>query len=108
MIAIQSQRIMRLVNDTSIFKPSIAKYLTIKYSDPKDTIFDYSCGFGGRLLGVISSDRKYIGTDPMTTEELSVMGKALNINCNDYILIKSGSENYCGLENSIDLSFSSP
>src|SRR5204863_347921 len=46
MIAIQAQRSMRLVNSTSIFKPSIAKYVCMKYSEPGDVVGDYSCGFG--------------------------------------------------------------
>jgi hypothetical protein len=108
MIAIQGQRSMRLVNATSMFKPSIAKYLVLKYSQPEDTIFDYSCGFGGRLLGTFSCNRKYIGTDPLTTDELQNMANALSLDKDKYTLIKSGSEHYCGLKNSIDFSFSSP
>src|ERR1700722_2543682 len=102
MIAIQGQRSMRLVNATSMFKPSIAKYLALKYSEPNDTIFDYSCGFGGRMLGIISAGRKYIGTDPLTTNELEEMAKFLDFKTQEYTLIKSGSENYRGDENSGD------
>jgi hypothetical protein len=108
MVAIQGQRSMRLVNATSMFKPSIAKYLAMKYSEENDTIFDYSCGFGGRLLGAMSCNRKYIGTDPLTTEELEVMAEFFNFDKSRYTLIKSGSENYRGEENSIDFSYSSP
>ena len=108
MICIQGQRSMRLVNATSMFKPSVAKYLTLKYSEPNDTIFDFSCGFGGRMLGVISAGRNYIGTDPMTINELEEMAKVLDFKTNEYTLINSGSEMYCGAENSVDFSFSSP
>ena len=90
----------------SIFKPTIAKYMCLKYSEPGDTIGDYSCGFGGRLLGAMSCGRKYIGTDPLTTDELNHMIGFFNFK--DCIVIKSGSENYRGEENSIDLYWSSP
>jgi hypothetical protein len=108
MLMIQAQRSMRLVNATSMFKPSIAKYLALKYSQEGETIFDYSCGFGGRLLGTIAANRKYIGTDPMTTAELSNMADFFNFDKSNYTLINSGSEHYKGTENSIDFSYSSP
>jgi hypothetical protein len=102
----QGMRSMRLVPQTSIFKPIIAKYVALKYSNPGDLIGDYSCGFGGRLLGAMSCDRKYIGTDPLTTPELEQM--AVFFGFKNYTLINSGSENYCGDENSVDLYWSSP
>lgn len=103
---LQGFRSQRLINQTSMFKPEIAKLITIKYSSPGDTIFDPSCGFGGRLLGCMSSGRKYIGTDPLTTKSLEKMAKHFGFK--DYRLIKSGSEDYCGEENSIDFSYTSP
>ena len=106
MCIFQAARSMRLVPSISLFKPIIFKYIAMKYSEPGDTIFDYSCGFGGRLLGAASCGRKYIGTDPLTVPELEEMAKFFKLK--DYKLIKSGSENYRGDENSIDLSVSSP
>lgn len=103
---IQGMRSMRLVPSISIFKPAIAKYICEKYSQPGDIVGDYSCGFGGRFLGAMSCGRKYIGTDPLTTPELEKM--AAYYNFSDYKLINSGSETYCGDENSIDLYWSSP
>lgn len=103
---IQGFRSQRLTATISMFKPNIAKYLCTKYSNVGDTVGDYSCGFGGRLLGAMSCQRKYIGTDPLTTEELEVMAKFYNFK--DYTLIKSGSENYRGDPNSVDLYYSSP
>ena len=108
MIACQGQRSMRLVNATSMFKPTVSKFMALKYSNENDTIFDYSCGFGGRLLGTMAANRKYIGTDPLTTEELENMATFLQFKKDRYALIKSGSENYRGDENSVDLSYSSP
>ena len=106
MIVFQGQRSMRFVNATSIFKPSIAKYLYMKYSNEGDTVFDYSAGWGARMLGAASCNRNYIGVDPWTTDELTVMKDFLNLkNIN---LINSGSEDVRLQENSIDFSFSSP
>lgn len=105
---IQAQRSMRLVNATSMFKPSVAKYMALKYSQPDDLIFDYSCGFGGRLLGTLAAGRRYLGTDPLTTPELQTMANFFQFNPTKYTLIASGSENYRGAENSVDLSYSSP
>jgi len=103
---VQGMRSMRMVNSTSIFKPSIAKYMCLKYSNEGDVVGDYSCGFGGRLLGAMSCGRQYIGTDPLTTEELEKMASFFNFK--NYKLINSGSENYRGEKNSIDLYWSSP
>lgn len=90
----------------SIFKPRIAKFICEKYSDPGDLVGDYSCGFGGRMLGAVTSGRRYIGTDPLTVPELKEMIKVLDLkNCE---LIHSGSEDYRGKENSVDLYWSSP
>ena len=90
----------------SIFKPEIAKYMALRYSNEGDTIGDYSCGFGGRLLGAASCGRKYIGTDPLTVPELKNMVSCFGLK--DCKLIQDGSENYRGKENSIDLYWSSP
>ena len=106
MIVFQGGRSMRLVNATSIFKPSIAKYICMKYSSPGDTVGDYSCGFGGRMMGAVSCGRKYIGTDPLTVPELERMVDFFKFP--DCTLIHSGSENYRGKENSVDLYWSSP
>lgn len=103
---IQGLRSMRYVNLTSIFKPSVAKYLVMKYSNENDTIYDYSAGFGGRLLGTIAANRNYIGVDPLTISDLTNMANYLKLN--NYRLITSGSENFRDKKNSIDMSFSSP
>lgn len=106
MIAFQGQRSMRMVSATSMFKPSIAKYICMKYSLPGEMVGDYSAGFGGRMLGAISCGRKYIGTDPLTAPELNSMKKFFKFN--DAKLINICSEDYKGEENSIDLYWSSP
>lgn len=103
---IQGMRSMRAVPMISIFKPNIAKFICEKYSNPGDVVGDYSCGFGGRLLGAVSSGRKYIGTDPLTTSELQEMVKFFKFE--NVTLINSKSEDFKDKENSIDLYWSSP
>lgn len=102
---IQGMRSMRLVPAISMFKPGIAKLICMKYSKPGDLVGDYSAGFGGRLLGAMSCGRRYQGTDPLTTSELKNMAKFFNFK--NVELINSGSENYKGKENSVDLYWSS-
>ena len=106
-MVIQGMRSMRLVPTISIFKPSIAKFVCLKYSNVGDVVGDYSAGFGGRLLGAVSAGRKYVGTDPLTSFELQNMIDFFNINDHAKV-IYSGSEHYVGKENSIDLYWSSP
>lgn len=103
---IQGMRSMMLVPQTSMFKPDIAKYMCMKYSSPGDIVGDYSCGFGGRMLGAVCCGRKYIGTDPLTVPELKQMAEYLQLK--DVTLIQSGSEDYRGEENSVDFYWSSP
>jgi hypothetical protein len=103
---IQGFRSMRLVNMTSMFKPDIAKYMCLKYSQPDDLIYDYSAGFGGRMLGAVSCGRKYIGIDPLTNIELNNMIDCLKLkNCK---VFDNCSEDFTMGENSVDMSFSSP
>lgn len=106
MICHQSQRSLRLISQISMFKPIVAKYIVMKYSHENDLIHDYSCGFGARMLGALSSNRRYIGTDPLTVPELEKMAQFFDLN--NYTLIHDCSETWCGEENSIDLSYSSP
>jgi SAM-dependent methyltransferase len=70
-------------------------------------VYDYSCGYGGRLLGISSSNMgyTYIGTDPNTEtyEYLKYLDTFLNSNSE---IIQSVSEDYQSED--IDLAFSSP
>lgn len=108
MVQIQACRSMRIskAGQITLFKPDVAKYLSLRYSNENDTIFDYSCGFGARMLGAAASNRKYIGTDPLTIPELTNMKEYLKLS--NITLIQSGSECYTGDKNSIDFSYSSP
>jgi DNA modification methylase len=50
----------------SNFRPTAARALVEAYSGPGDCVVDPSAGYGGRLLGVLSLDRAYIGIEPHT------------------------------------------
>jgi len=103
---IQGFRSMRLVNMTSMFKPDVSKYLCMKYSEEGDLVYDYSAGFGGRMLGAASCGRKYVGVDPLTIPELYEMQQYLKLeNCT---LIATCSEDFYDRDNIFDFSFSSP
>lgn len=105
---IQGMRSMRLVSSISMFKPEIAKYVCMKYSNEGELVGDYSAGFGGRLLGAMSCGRRYVGTDPLTTNELESMARFFKFKHSNYKLINTGSEHFKGEENSVDLYWSSP
>lgn len=55
--------IAQLAPKISIFRPYIAKYLVNKYLNEFDEIFDPCAGYSGRMLGVCSLGKKYIGQD---------------------------------------------
>lgn len=102
---LRSFRSTRQVVQTSIFHPDVAKMLTCKYSNENDTILDYSAGWGARMLGALTSNRKYIGIDPHTIPELQKMADYFGLNPK---LIQSGSESVENEENSVDFCYSSP
>lgn len=47
----------------SIFNPLLARYVTLKYLSAFNTLFDPFSGFSGRLLGVTSTGKSYVGQD---------------------------------------------
>ena len=49
--------------NVGMFKPHAAKYLTNQYLSKFDEVFDPFSGFSGRLLGVVSTGRRYVGRD---------------------------------------------
>lgn len=48
------------------FSPVIAKYIYDLYTKDGETVFDFSAGFGGRMLGAMTSRRRihYVGIEP--------------------------------------------
>lgn len=74
-----------------------------------------NCGFGGRMLGALSSKKnfKYVGTDPNTEtmyhlHQLGQYIEQVTGRENSYELHCCGSEEFKGKPNSIDFAFSSP
>lgn len=55
--------ISKIAPKVSVFKPTIAKNLILKYLNNYNTIFDPFSGFSGRMLGTASLCKKYIGQD---------------------------------------------
>jgi predicted RNA methylase len=93
----------------SIFKPSVAKAIYKTYVKPGDKVLDYSCGFGTRLLGLMSlkNNNLYCGYEPNTEtyDNLLKMSKDYNFN----VEIKcSGSETGDLFNHEFDFVFSSP
>ena len=61
---------MRIHHRTRIanFRPTVAKALITHYSTSGSHVFDFSAGFGGRLLGALALDRHYIAVDPARSQ----------------------------------------
>ena len=55
--------VSKLCPVVSIFNPILAKYVTQKYLSDYSTVFDPFSGFSGRMLGVISCGKQYVGSD---------------------------------------------
>jgi len=89
-----------------MFKPEIAKHVYMKYSNENDLCYDFSVGYGGRMLGCVSAGRRYIGVDPLTVPEVKVMAETLKLE--NYILMQRGSEDFETPKDLFDMAFSSP
>lgn len=102
-------------NVASNFHPMKAKALYEKYCPENGIIYDFACGFGGRMLGALSSKKnfKYFGVEPCmeTYAHLNELGLHIERNTGrtkTFKIICSGSEIYCPVENYADFAFSSP
>mgnify|MGYP003985125177 FL=1 len=95
----------------SNFRPTAAKVIYENYGGD-GVIWDMSCGWGGRLLGFLSSPRAkhYIGTEPSSKtfdgllkikEDFSYLNKKIEIH-------KLGSEVFRPKQETLDLCFTSP
>ena len=94
----------------SNFRPTAAKYIYNTYGN-NGVVWDMSCGWGGRLVGFLTSNCKtYIGTEPSTKtfDGLIQLNKDLNIFGKDVQLHKLGSEVFRPEKESVDLCFTSP
>ena len=93
----------------SNFRPTAAKLIYEKFGG--DVIWDMSCGWGGRLIGFLTSSRpKYIGTEPSskTFEGLERIKKDFIYLTKSVELHKLGSEVFEPKRESLDLCFTSP
>ena len=94
----------------SNFRPVTASMIYKLFCDEGDTVWDMSCGWGGRLLASIKSKVNYIGTDPNTEtmKGLNQMITTFGNKTNNYELLTIGSEEYKPKKNSLDFCFTSP
>ena len=97
------------------FTPIRAKAIYEKFCPPNGIIYDYSAGYGGRMLGALSSSHNftYIGTDPNqnTYYNLLQLGKYIedvSHRKNSYKIYNIQSEKLLLKNNSIDFIFSCP
>lgn len=94
----------------SNFRPTVAKFIYDNYSK-NGKVWDMCAGWGGRLLGALSSDRvdKYIGTEPCseTYENLLDMRKDFSFADTEIEIYKEGSEIF-KLNEKVGLCFISP
>lgn len=105
-------------NVATNFPPMKAKALYEKYVPKDGIIYDFACGFGGRMLGALTSDNnyKYFGVEPCseTFEHLNELGELIEEATkrkNTFKIFKIGSEDVCKIikkENYADFAFSSP
>lgn len=105
-------------NVATNFKAMNAKALYERYCAPGGVIYDFACGFGGRMLGALTSDNgyTYIGVEPCseTFDSLNVLGNTI---CNHmgkdskktFTVVKMGSEKFKPTKGEfVDFAFSSP
>lgn len=92
----------------SNFRPTIAKYIYDNYSNGGN-ILDYSSGYGGRLIGAISSDHvlSYTGIEPCKNT-FDGLSKIKSYTDKKITLINNAFEDVTFEYKSFDLSFSSP
>ena len=93
----------------SIFKPIVAKTIYERWVKNGDNVYDFSCGFGTRLLGLMSAgikDVKYYGCEPNseTYDNLIKMSKYFGFNVD---IRKRGSEDVI-FKDKMGFVFSSP
>lgn len=103
-------------NVATNFKPMNAKALYEKFCPVDGVIYDFASGFGGRMLGALSSKNnyKYFGVEPCeeTFNNLNILGKHIEESLdreNCFKVFKKGSEEFRTKNpNTCDFAFSSP
>lgn len=98
------------------FSPMRARAIYERFCPYESVIYDFSAGYGGRMLGAMSPLRKrytYIGCEPNkdTFHNLNVLGQHmenLSQRRDSYALHNVGSEDLVLEPNSVDFAFSCP
>ena len=107
----QSLKLYSGIQAVSNFRPTAAKYIYETYGGDGVT-WDMSSGWGGRLLGALSSARikKYIGTEPSskTYGGLVKIKNEFSYLNTDVELFMCGSEEFSPNKKTLDLCFTSP
>lgn len=106
----QNAKVYMCKQSVSNFRPTVAKYIYNTYGN-NGCVWDMSCGYGGRLLGFLSSNCKtYYGTEPATKtyNGLCQLKEDLCPSDKKVILLNRGSEIEPPVKNSLDLCFTSP
>jgi hypothetical protein len=98
----------------SNFRPTLARAIIARYSQPGSVVLDFSAGFGGRLVGSLTLKRHYIGIEPSARQ---VAGLRRTIRALDCSAQESTARIYRGCAEDVmgrwrtarpDLVFSSP
>jgi hypothetical protein len=95
----------------SIFKPIVAKTIYSHHVQDNQNVLDYSCGFGTRLLGLMSCGFKnvhYYGYEPNTETYLGLQKMANYLEFNDRAHIECKGSEEISLDIPIHFAFSSP
>ena len=102
-------------NVATNFHPMKAKAIYEKYCPLNGVIYDFSCGFGGRMLGALSSKNnyKYFGCEPCTDtyKNLNKLGSLIEEYTkrnNIFKIYQCGSEEDIFESEIADFAFSSP
>ena len=102
-----------IAGSASIFKPAVAKTIFDRYAPRNGFVYDYSAGFGQRMLGAMASPKnlKYIGTDPWAETNVAISKTIKFFGFEKRARVyQMGSEKFCPPDfvDKIDLAFSSP
>jgi len=102
-------------NVATNYKTMNAKALYEKYVPKNGAILDFSAGFGGRMLGALSSKNDYIYVgiepEPATVQSLHQLGQHIESvtgRSGSYQLVQCGSEEAVLYPEVFDFAFSSP
>ena len=107
----QSLKVYNGVQCVSNFRPTASKIIYELFGGD-GVLWDMSSGWGGRLIGALSSDKikVYIGTEPSSKTYKGLLDIKNDFNYLDkkVIINKIGSEDFLPDKNSLDLCFTSP